>query len=277
MKALPLSTAERGIRSVAFQATVGGTRLFFNPGVACDIASADLATLTMSKARLIEAASKAQAIIITGYAPYHHNLLPDLPAGQAGLPTGQAGRPLSTPLYLKTPTTAQELQLLRAHFLPLAQAGRRVSLLEGAHLRIGEAEVEGSPRLAWSTGRPESQTWAVTVRGEGRTVIYVSEVTGPFFPVAQEYLIGQRPDLLYLGVADCPWSPGQLAALARDLLALLAATGCRILLAGVPLWDAGCRKLLQEPLATGRVTTPEDFLARSKPVLTPAVAGRLAA
>lgn len=270
MKALPLSTAERGIRSVAFQTTVGGTRLFFNPGVACDTASADLATLTMSKARIIEAASKAQAIIITGYAPYHHNLLPDLPGGQAGLPLG-------TSFYLKTPTTAQELQLLRAHFLPLAQAGRRISLLEGAHLRIGEAEVEGSSRLAWGTGRPESQPWAVTVRGEGRTVIYVSEVTGPLFPIAQEYLIGQQPDLLYLGVADCPWSPGQPAALARDLLALLAATSCRILLAGVPFWDAGCRKLLQEPLATGRVTTPEDFLARSKPMLTPAVAGRLAA
>ena len=252
MKALPLGIHNSSYQSAALQVTLGQTRLVFNPGLTCTAQGRDAVLRKEAEERLAASVRRAHAVLITDYQHVDLGLLPQLPS--------------ETPLYIKTPETLQDWSAFQEHILPLGATGRRLVMAEGARLQLGEAEVVSAPLQCGNLKDGSQRHLAVTVRGEGRTLAYVSGLRSPLTAAARNHLIAQRPDMLYLGSNVDVWSAAQMAGLARDLLVLVATTGARIVVEGVPLWNDLCAKLLQGPLSAGRITTGAAFLGQALPV-----------
>ena len=243
MKVLPVSTPINGLRSAAFQVIVGQTRLFFNPGVAAVTKDGDF-TIGQARASIVEAAGKAHAILVTDYDASHHNLLQDLP--------------LSAILHLKAPITPSDWATFRSELLPLGGSGQAISLADGSQFSAGDADIAWSPKNSNST--------MVTVRGDGRTLVYATQTPTTLTPNSLERIVGEQADLLYLDITPEAgaeaWSSVQLTSLAGKLLGLVATTGSRILIEGLPLGQPACRRLFQAPMATGRVAWAAEYTSQ---------------
>ena len=185
MKALPLGIHNSSYQSAALQVTLGQTRLVFNPGLTCTAQGRDAVLRKEAEERLAASVRRAHAVLITDYQHVDLGLLPQLPS--------------ETPLYIKTPETLQDWSAFQEHILPLGATGRRLVMAEGARLQLGEAEVVSAPLQCGSLKDGSQRHLAVTVRGEGRTLAYVSGLRNPLTAAARNHLIAQRPDMLYLG------------------------------------------------------------------------------
>lgn len=273
MNVLPLAADSLGVRSMATLIEAGGARVLIDPGVTLSEAryglppsQEELHAQEEATARVIGALCQVDAVIVTHYHDDHANLLPYVLS--------------STAVYLKTPVTASERRATQDLFPRLRSTGRSFALVEGSSLSLGGLTLTFSPPLPH--GKPRARAgsvMAVAVRSREGCFIHGSDIQGPLAATAVEWILRQRPDLLYLSGAptyrlyyQAERDPDSLTVqdvrTARaNLLAIMKYTGCQVLLDHYVVRDVNFRRLYREVLATGQAWTAAEFLGAPERLL----------
>jgi len=264
MKVLPIAADSLGVRSMATLITAAGGSLLIDPGATVaeerfglGPTNVERGTYTRAAAQVVEAAHRADALLVTSYRHGHFNLLPDAPLG--------------APLYAKIPRLLTEHRESRRVFPLVGSEQRPIMLVDEMQFRLSGMEVRCSPPLQRTRdGDQEDTAFAVTARGDGRTFVFVSDVGWPLSLEVRHYLLTQQPDLLYLSGPDLtdavqyplmrlqtrpPWLVDALS----DIKTLLESTGCRIILDHGIVRDVRYPSYFREAFDNARVMTAAEF------------------
>jgi predicted metallo-beta-lactamase superfamily hydrolase len=111
----------------------------------------------------------------------------------------------------------------------------------------------------------------VTDRAGGDRFVHASDVQGPLSAVATAYLIRERPDLLFLSGPPC-YLEHQIGARLIDqgienLLRIIEATGCRVIMDHHALRDPGHGERLRRLWDTKQVVTAAGYLGAADELL----------
>ncbi len=195
MRVEVLASESLGVRSMAVEVEVCGTRILIDPGAALGPKryglppdEVELARLSELRALIRERLRLAGIVIITHYHFDHYT--PDWAEDLRG-----------KRVFLKDPArNINRNQARRAgEFLErLSRAGVRWEVAEGRRLRLSGGEIVISGPL-WHG--PEARfgcVVAVSVREGETTFLHSSDVSGPVREEALEFIFSQRPDILFL-------------------------------------------------------------------------------
>lgn len=262
MKVVPLAAESLGVRSMATFVEVGHTSILIDPGASLapsrynlPPAAEEWEALRRANARIDAHAARAEIVFISHYHEDHFRADPATYAGRHVL--------------AKDPRRMVEgAQARRAGDL-WRQAGPRARLAGADNATLEEAglALEVSPPLPHGIeGNGMGAVVALTVvdRAERERFVFASDVQGPMSPVVTAYLIRQRPTLLYLS-GPPSYIEHEVGAAAIDravdnLLRIVEATGCRVILDHHALRDHRWSERLARALDTGRVVTAAGFL-----------------
>ncbi|MBI2886604.1 MAG: MBL fold metallo-hydrolase [Chloroflexi bacterium] len=273
MQVLPLAADSLGVRSMATLVQAGGQRVLIDPGVALAESRYGLAPSQEElKAReaaattIVGALCQADAVVVTHYHDDHANLLRYVLC--------------STRVYLKTPVTPGERRYAQ-EALPRLQHGHpTIALADGSSAGLGKLSFDFSPPLPHGKpGAGAGSVMAVAVRSPEGCYVHAGDVQGPLSPSAMEWILRQRPDLLYLSGAPTYRLYYQAAAegdtltvqdvrqAKTNLLTIMKYTGCEVILDHYLTRDLNFRRLYQEVFATRRVRTAAAFLGQPERLL----------
>ncbi|MBI4591216.1 MAG: hypothetical protein HY725_20500 [Candidatus Rokubacteria bacterium] len=269
MKIVPLAAESLGVRSMATYVECGQTRVLIDPGAALGPtryqlppAAEEWDALKRANDRISAYAARAQVIFVSHYHEDHFRYDPGVYAGRR--------------VWIKDPTRminpaqgrrARELwQAIRPH-CHLASA-------EGRRWEFPDALLAASPPLPHGVeGTGLGYVVALTIidRSQGFRFVHASDVQGPLSAVATAYLIRERPDLLYLSGPPC-YIERQIGARLVEqgidnLLRIIGATGCRVILDHHALRDPRPRERLRRLWETGRVVTAAGYLGLNDALL----------
>jgi len=247
----------------------GQTRLLIDPGVALGPsryhlppAEEEWAALKLANDRISAYASRAQLIFVSHYHEDHFRYDPETYAGRR--------------LWAKDPRRMiNPSQQRRAADLWKAIGSRcRVESAEGQCCEFPDAILTASPPLAHGvegTGLGYVVALTVTDRSTGFSFVHASDVQGPLSAVATAYLIRERPRLLYLS-GPPTYIEAQLGAALIEqgidnLLRIIGATGCRVMMDHHALRDARHRERLHRLWETGQVVTAAEYLGEPEALL----------
>jgi len=262
VRVIPLAADSLGVRSMATYVEAGGVRVLIDPGAVLTQNRGGLPpsppereALRRADDRISGYAARAGLVFISHYHEEHFRYDPGLYAGRT--------------VWAKDPgRQVGGAQRQRAADLRRALgAGARLEGAEGRRLEVGETLLEVSgPLPHGEDGSPLGHVLAlvVTDRLEGRRFVFASDVQGPMSPVVAAWLIRQRPSLVYLS--------GPPSYLEREVgrplieqgvdhcLAVVAATGCRVIMDHYGVRDPRYRERFARLWQTGRVVTAAEFL-----------------
>lgn len=264
MKVLPLAADSLGVRSMATLVEEGGVRILIDPGVEpADGRAAAPPDRQGNRAeqvaaeRVIAALCQAGLVVLTQWRPDHANLLPYVLSSSA--------------VYAKSPSGSEERWEAEALVPRLRAAGLRFSPCEGSVLSLKDLS------LTFSGPLPHSQhhgamgrraVIAVAVRSGQTCFVHASDADVCCSGEAFEWVIRQRPDLLYLGGPSMgvagPGAAGGGGAphsgAARAILRLMDRTGCRVILDHLAVGDAGWDGGYEDVFASPGVQTVAGYL-----------------
>ena len=266
MHIVPLAADSLGVRSMATLVEVEGMRVLVDPGAALAETRYGLPpmqeerqALEEATARVVGALCQADAVVVTHYHDDHANLLPYVLS--------------STAIYLKAPVTASEHRYIQELVPRLQHTGRAFAMVDGSTINLKDLTLTFSRPLAH--GKPGSRAgsvMAVAVRSRDGCFVHASDVQGPLSATAIEWVLRQRPDILYLSGPPTYWRHYQAsdqadAVTVRDirtarsnLLTIMKYTGCQVLLDHYLVRDPNFRRLYGEVFARGQVQTAAEFL-----------------
>lgn len=145
---------------------------------------------------------------------------------------------------------------------------------EGWRRREGGVSLEASPPLAHGLeGTPLGYVTALTVvdEAERERFVFAGDVQGPLSPVVAAWVVRQRPTLLYLSGAPSYVEREVGAETVQrgidNLLRIVDAAGCRVILDHHALRDVRWRERLAVLFETGRVTTAAGYLGMPEAAL----------
>ncbi len=269
MRVLPLAADSLGVRSMATLLTAGGGSLLIDPGATVaeerfglGPTNVERGVYTRAAAQVVEAAHRADALLVTSYGHGHVNLLPDAP--------------LATPVYAKIPRLLTEHRASRRVFPLVGSEQRPIMLVDDVEFRLSGMDVRCSPPLQRARdGDQEDTAFAVTAHGDGRTFVFVADAGWPLSPDVRNYLLAQQPDLLYLSgpdltdtvhypLAGLQTRPEWLADSLADIRTILESTGSKIILDHGIVRDVRYPAYFREAFDSARVMTVAEF--RGMPV-----------
>jgi predicted metallo-beta-lactamase superfamily hydrolase len=237
-------------------ATLGPTRYRLPP------ASEEWEALKRANDRISAHALRAQLIFISHYHEDHFRYDPELYAGRrvwAKHPTRM--------INPKQRQRAGELwKAIRPHC--------HLDAAEGRHWEFKDVLLRVSPPLAHGvegTGLGYVVALTVADRSRGISFVHASDVQGPLSAVATAYLIRERPGLLYLSGPPC-YIEREIGATLVDqgienLLRIIGATGCRVILDHYALRDPRHQERLRRLWETGQVVTAAGYLGLADELL----------
>ncbi|MEK7217217.1 MAG: MBL fold metallo-hydrolase [Chloroflexota bacterium] len=273
MQVIPLAADSMGVRSMATLVQAGGVRVLIDPGAALAAqrhglppSAEEHAALDGAHQRIIGALCQADAVVVTPYHDDHANLLQYVLSSAA--------------LYLKRPSTAGERRFARELFPRLTHTRRAFSEIDAATVTLRDLSLTFSPALPH--GKPGARSGSVSAVAlrcpEGRFV-FASDVQGPLGSETLDWLIDQRPDLVYLSGAPTyrvsfsaepdpqEWSTADVRTAQANLLKLMTATGCHVIVDHYLTRDPSYRRAYSEVFATGNAQTAAEFLGRPEQLL----------
>jgi predicted metallo-beta-lactamase superfamily hydrolase len=257
MKVIPLAADSLGVRSMATYVEVGRTSLLIDPGATLapnrhglPPAPEEWEALQRATDRIAAYALRAQFVFVSHYHEDHFRPDRILYAGRTVLAKnphrmveGQQAR------------RAADLWKALADHAKLTSADNHVVLEPGLALEV-------SPPLPHGVeGSPLGSIVALTVvdEAERQRFVFASDVQGPMSAVARGWIVRQRPTLLYLaGPPSYMVHEVGEAAIEQgiaNLLAIVQATGCRVIMDHHALRDHRYATRFERLFATGRVVT----------------------
>lgn len=266
MQVLPLAADSLGVRSMATLLEVDGTRILIDPGVMLADSRYNLpprpderAAYEQAVARIVGTLCQVDAVVVTHYHDDHINLLPYVLS--------------STAIYLKTPNSPAERRAADELFPKLQRSGRRFSLADGSSVGLRDVTLRFSPPLPHGKpGAKAGSVMAVAVQSSQGCFVHGSDLQGPLAPTAVEWVLRQRPDILYLSGAPTyklyyqaenrsdVFSHNDLRLAKANLRTIMKYTGCQVILDHYLVRDRNFRRLTGDLFATGRVQTAAEFL-----------------
>jgi predicted metallo-beta-lactamase superfamily hydrolase len=262
MNVLPLAAESLGVRSMATYVECGGTGLLIDPGATLapsrynlPPADEEWEALRRANDRISAYAGRAQIVFVSHYHEDHFRSDPASYVGRLVL--------AKDPRRMVAGQPARRASALWTALAPAArvQAADRFVLQEtGLGLRV-------SPPLAHGMeGTTLGYVVALTVEdpAERERFVFASDVQGPLSPVATAYLVRERPTLLYLS-GPPSYIENELGTVAVErgidnLLRVLDATGCRVIMDHHALRDARAPSRFARLWETGRVLTAAAYL-----------------
>src|SRR5437762_3572143 len=269
MKVIPLAADSLGVRSMATYVECGETRILIDPGASLGASRFNLPpsdeewdALKRANDRISAYATRATVVFVSHYHEDHFRYDPAIYQDKN--------------VWAKDPKRmVAPRQAGRAALLWKAIQGRcRLDAAEGRRLQTPDAVLTASSPLSHGPdGTDLGHVVALTVvdRREGFRFVHASDVQGPLSPVATAYLIRERPDLLYLSgppayletrIGRAPIEQG-----IANLMRIVAATGCRVIMDHYAVRDAGYRERFEALWESGRITTAAGFLGLPDAVL----------
>jgi predicted metallo-beta-lactamase superfamily hydrolase len=262
MNVVPLAADSLGTRSMATYVECGATRILLDPGAALapnrfglPPSDEEWEALRRANDRIATYAGNVDLVLVSHYHEDHFRYDPSLYAGRT--------------VWAKDPRRMiNPRQQVRAGTLWRSIAGRcRLDSAEGRRWDGRDVSVTASPPLAHGAeGTTLGYVLAFTIvdRREGRRFVHASDVQGPLSAVATAYVIRERPHLLYLSGPPA-YLEAQVGSDVIDrgvtnLLRIVEATGCQVILDHHALRDAGYRERFRSLWDTGRVCTAAGFL-----------------
>ena len=262
MKVIPLAAESLGVRSMATYVEVAGRGILIDPGATLapgrhglPPADEEWEALRRANDRISAYAARAEFVVVSHY---HEDHFRSDPASYR-----------DRTVFLKDARRMiGGLQAKRASALWEALAPHaRVQAADGFKWDAPDMGLEFSGPLAHGReGTPLGYVLALTVHdpAERERFVFASDVQGPLSAVATAYLIRQRPTLLYLS-GPPSYIEGELGAAAIDqgidnLLRILDATGCRVVMDHHALRDARFVARFARLWQSERVTTAAGYL-----------------
>jgi len=262
LKVVPLAADSLGVRSMATYVECGQTRILIDPGATLGENRFNLPptdeeweALKRANDRISGYATRADIVFVSHYHEDHFRYDPAIY--------------LDKTVWLKDPRRmVGPRQSSRAVTLWKALRDRcRLSSAEGRRLETPDVVLTASPPLSHgvdATALGYVVALTVTDRREGQRFVHASDVQGPMSPVAEAYLLRERPDLLYLSGPPTYLEPQIGSALIdrgiESLRRIIDATGCRVILDHHALRERSYRERLGRVWETGRVQTAAGFL-----------------
>lgn len=262
MKVIPLAAESLGARSMATYVEVAGRGILIDPGATLAAgrhglppADEEWEALRRANDRISAYAARAEFVFVSHYHEDHFR----------SDPVSYAGRSV----FLKAAhRMIGGLQAKRASALWEALTPHaRVQAADGFKWDAPDIGLEFSGPLAHGReGTPMGYVIALTVHdpAERERFVFASDVQGPLSAVAAAYLIRQRPTLLYLSGAPS-YIESEVGTAAIDqgidnLLRILDATGCRVILDHHALRDVRFVSRFARLWQSERVTTAAGYL-----------------
>ncbi len=266
---VPLAADSLGVRSMATYVECGQTRILIDPGATIAESRFNLPpsedeweALGRANDRISAYATRADMVFVSHYHEDHFRYDPAIYKGKT--------------VWLKDPK----------RLVGPRQSGRAVALwkavrdhcrldpADGRHVETPDVVLTASPPLGHgldATGLGYVVALTVTDRREGQRFVHASDVQGPMSPVAEAYLIRERPDLLYLS-GPPTYLETQIGSALIDrgidsLRRIVEATGCRVILDHHALREPSYRDRLARVWETGRIQTAAGFLGTSEALL----------
>jgi predicted metallo-beta-lactamase superfamily hydrolase len=262
LKVLPLAADSLGVRSMATYVECGQTRILIDPGATLGENRFNLPptdeeweALKRANDRISGYATRADIVFVSHYHEDHFRYDPATYQDKT--------------VWLKDPKRmVGPRQSGRAATLWRTLRDRcRLDPAEGRRLETPDVVLTASPPLSHgvdATGLGYVVALTVTDRREGQRFVHASDVQGPMSPVAEAYLLRERPDLLYLS-GPPTYLEAQIGSALIDrgvesLRRIIDGTGCRVILDHHALRERSYRERLGRVWETGRVQTAAGFL-----------------
>jgi uncharacterized protein len=262
MKVIPLAAESLGVRSMATYVEVGKLAILIDPGATLAAqryglppAEEEWEAFRRANDRISAYGVRATHVFVSHYHEDHFRSDARTYAGKTVL--------------VKDPRRmVGGQQLRRAEALQRILAGQaRVIAADGGSERDVDGELHVSAPLPHGhEGTPYGSVVALTVTdpAERARFVFASDVQGPLSPVVTAWLITQRPTLLYLAgppsYLEREVGRPAIDAGIENLLRIVKATGCRVILDHHALRDARFETRFEALWATGRVVTAAAFL-----------------
>jgi len=240
----------------------GQSRILIDPGAALGPsrfglppADAEWEALRRANDRISAYASRADSVFISHYHEDHFRYDSTVYAGRAVW--------AKDPRHMINPT-----QRRRAADLWRSLKTRcRLDSAEGKIRELPDVILKASSPLAHGsegTGLGYVVALTVTDVAERFRFVFAGDVQGPVSPVVTAYLIRERPNLLYLS-GPPTYLERQVGARAieqgiENLLAIMKATGCRVIVDHHALRDPHHRGRLARIWETGKAVTAAGYL-----------------
>jgi predicted metallo-beta-lactamase superfamily hydrolase len=262
VKVIPLAAESLGVRSLATWVECGESRLLIDPGATLAAsryrlppAEEEWEALKRANDRISAHAARATAIVLTHYHEEHFRYDPALYAGRQVW--------AKDPARMINPAQGRRALALWKAIRPHC----RLEAAEGRRWESPDATLVASPPLPHGlegTDLGYVVALSVTDRREGMRFVHASDVQGPLSAVATAYLIRERPHLLLLS-GPPSYLERQLGARLIEqgidnLLRILEATGCRVIMDHYALRDPGYRERFRRLWETRRVVTAAGYL-----------------
>jgi len=262
MKVIPLAAESLGVRSMAAYAECGGTRILIDPGASLapsryrlPPAEEEWDALKRANDRISAYAMRAETIFLSHYHEDHFRYDPQLYAGRRVW--------AKDPARMINPAQSRRGSELWKAIRPHC----RLDSAEGRRWQSPDALLTVSPPLPHGVeGSALGYVVALSVtdRAEGLRFVHASDVQGPLSAVATAYLIRERPGLLLLSGPPC-YLERQIGARLIDqgidnLLRIIEATGCRVIMDHHALRDPGHGERLRRLWDTKQVVTAAGYL-----------------
>jgi predicted metallo-beta-lactamase superfamily hydrolase len=262
MKIIPLAAESLGVRSMATYVEVGDLGILIDPGATLaptrwglPPAEAEWEALRRANDRISAYAARARLVFVSHYHEDHFR----------SDPISYAGR---TVLAKDPRRTIGGAQARRGLALWKALEGQAaLETAEGWRRRDGAVELAVSPPLPHGVdGTPLGHVVALVVSDvvQRERFVFASDVQGPLSAVAAAWLVHERPTLVYLSgppsyvERDLP--AGAVGRGVDNLLRVLDATGCRVIMDHHALRDPAYAARFERLWDTGRVVTAAAHL-----------------
>ena len=262
MRVIPLAAESLGVRSMATYVEVADAAILIDPGATLapvryglPPAEAEWEALRRANDRISAYAARANLVFVSHYHEDHYRSDPTIYAGRqvvAKEPRRMVG--------------GQQSRRGVALWTSL-EGVARLEAADGWRRREPHVELSVSPPLPHGVeGTPLGYVVALTVvdAAERERFVFASDVQGPLSPVAVGWLIQQRPTLLYLSgppsYIERELPEGAIERGIDNLLRVMDATGCRVILDHHALRDPGFSARFERLWSTGRVVTAAAHL-----------------
>lgn len=269
MKVVPLAAESLGVRSMATYLECGQCRILIDPGAALGPsrfglppADAEWEALRRANDRVSAYAVRAQFVFVSHYHEDHFRYDATVYEGRTVW--------AKDPRHMINPN-----QRRRAAELWKSLKDRcRLDSAEGKTYELPDVVLKASPPLAHGvegTGLGYVVALTVTDVAERFRFVFASDVQGPASAVATAYLIRERPHLLYLS-GPPTYLERQVGSRAieqgiSNLLAIIEATGCRVIVDHHVVRDPRYRERLARVWETGKAVTAAGHLGLTEACL----------
>ena len=262
MRIIPLAAESLGVRSMATSVECSRSRILIDPGASLGPsrfglppADAEWEALRRANDRITAYASRAQFVFVSHYHEDHFRYDAAVYAGRTVW--------AKDPRHMINPRQGQRA----AELWKSVKACCCLDSAEGKTYDFPDAILKASPPLAHGsegTGLGYVVALTVTDRAEGFRFVFASDVQGPVSPVVTAYLTRERPHLLYLSgpptYLERQVGPRAIEQGIANLLAIIEATGCRVILDHHALRDPRVAERLGRLWETGQVVTAAGHL-----------------